>query len=148
MTVVAVVDNVVYTDSYCTTGGLAGRTSKLRKSQFGTYCVAGNVNTAIQFVNRMEREGDFFRVNEYKDPDHTCIVMRRDDDKQVYCVYLGRIGESMAPVMDPDLSGLQYVAGSGNDFFLAYFGEHRDVEKALELTGLYHQDVSGPFASF
>lgn len=148
MTIVAVVENVIYTDSYCVTDGLEGRCNKVRISDFGDYCVAGNINTAIQFVNRMEREKDLFCINEAKDPDHTCIVLRLRDTGKIYCVYLGRVGERMAIVSDPDHIGLQYVAGSGSTFFLAFLAEHGNVGKALELTGKYHSDVSGPFSNF
>lgn len=147
MTVIAVVNNQVYTDSYCVTDGFPATTNKVRKSQFGHYAVAGNPSSARMYMDQRERAGDLFLPTTQKDPDHTCIVLRAADG-QIYTLFCGAIGEVFTPVVEPDSSGLQYVAGSGRTFFLAYYAEHRQVETALRLTAQHHSDVAEPFPQF
>lgn len=146
MTIIAVVNDQIYTDSFCVTDGLVGSTNKVRDSLFGKYAVAGCPNTAIRFIQHLEREGDLYLPVQNEDPDHTCIVLRTAGS--IKCVYMGRTGETMSDVLRPDNLGLQYVAGSARAFFLAYFAEHGSVQHALELTAKYHSDVAGPFSVF
>ena len=146
MTIIAVVNDQIYTDSFCVTDGLVGSTNKVRDSIFGKYATAGCPNTAAQFIQHLEREGNLYLPVQNKDPDHTCIVLRAADS--IKCVYMGRTGEIMSDVLRPDNSGLQYVAGSARAFFLAYFAEHGSVQHALELTAKHHSDVAAPFSVF
>ena len=146
MTIIVVVNDQIYTDSFCVTDGLVGSTNKVRDSSFGKYAVAGCPNTAVQFMQHLERKGDLYLPVQNDDPDHTCIVLRAADS--IKCVYMGRAGEVMSDVLRPDNLGLQYVAGSARAFFLAYFAEHGSVRRALELTAEHHSDVSAPFKVF
>lgn len=146
MTIIAVVNDQIYTDSFCILDGLVGSTDKVRDSSFGKYAVAGCPNTAAQFMQRLEREGNLYLPVQNKDPEHTCIVLRTANS--IKCVYMGRAGEIMSDVLRPDGLGLQYVAGSARAFFLAYFAEHGSVQHALELTARHHSDVAAPFSVF
>lgn len=58
MTIIAVVNDQIYTDSFCILDGLVGSTDKVRGSSFGKYAVAGCPITATQFMQRLEREGN------------------------------------------------------------------------------------------
>lgn len=146
MTIIAVVDDQIYTDSFCVLDGLVGSTNKVRRSKFGQYAVAGCPNTAAQFMQSLERADNLYLPVQNNDPDHTCIVLRTPSSIQ--CLYMGRVGEVMTEVLRPDSIGLQYAAGSARAFFLAYFAEHGCVQHALNLVAEHHSDVAAPFTVF
>lgn len=159
MTLVVVHNNRIYCDSYCTNGESNDSAEKVRSlewnesTQIEAYTVAGSPDAATSVMEYLATvpasewpSVDLTRFGECAN--FTVIVFRRTGFSRPGIIDLSPKHPSVRPALAPESSGLQFLAGSGWNYFAAYFHEHKDLEKALELTALHHRDVVGPFRQF
>lgn len=157
MTLIVVHSNEVYCDSYCTYGDADSSTSKVRKMKTPgnedlTFSFAGNVTTGMEFVTWLadHHHSEWPRLDCGSfgaDQDHTCVVVRAPSG-QLYTAFLGDKRPHVGRILNEDNTGLQLVFGSGQRWFMAYYAEHKDLFKALDLTCALHRDVAHPIERF
>lgn len=148
MTLLVVHNNTVYVDNRTVIGDAADYASKIITIGDAVYASAGNGETAQTAVFELSRAPSWFDevTSVSKDDDHTCIVARIQG--ALYILDLAKEKPRFSPMLPPNKSGLQFMAGSGWRWFHAYYHEHNDVDKAMRLTGKYCRDVTETYESF
>jgi len=149
MTLIVVTqDAQVFVDSYSSWGGYDGLVDKRVTNSAGTFTAAGGPDILMDIATQLERISEQGRFDycypyDHEEHDHT-IVWRDTSGKLFYLV--SEKGRHWVPL--PQIEPTPWCCGSGADMFLAYYKEHNDVQKALELVCNLCNTVASPINTF
>jgi len=151
MTVIVYDGDSVFVDSYQTHGSTEGLVDKRHfVERVGTFACAGDVHNLMLIMADMEKaEKPLDYTYPLADADGGgCILWRSLADDSVYYMGMQR-GNRWLKL--PNLKShpvLPFVAGAGQDFFLAYYAEHGDIERAIALAAEHHNCCALPILAF
>lgn len=158
MTLIVIHEGKVYCDSFCTVGPDSNSTSKIRTTVWGetaiTYTCAGSPDSASEVMELLAQTDvkDWLSLDLSRfgnNSDNTIVVFRHPVHQDTLgIIALGCERPMISPANAPQVDGLQFMGGSGWNWFYAFYKEHNDLERAFELTALLHRDVAAPFVRF
>lgn len=148
MTLIVVHRDAVYVDRFTSVADSADSACKIIDMKGIKYTCAGCADVAHRAMFELSRAVSWFEAvkSVSNDPDGTYVVARIDSE--LYVLDLAVPEPRFSPVLPPNTSGLQHMAGSGWRFFHAYYREHGDVHKAMVLAGTYCRDVTPEYDTF
>lgn len=150
MTLIAVVNDVVYVDSLVSFDSATSTVSKIHEHPKGLFATAGSLDGDI--IMRWYETHRLDEIYPHAVRAGVSIVMRVNSSNleeapgSLISLYHLDKSASFAPLHSSQ--GFQFSAGSGSGMFEAYWLEHRDALEAAKLTAQHQSHCGHPIETF